>query len=273
MSHPVGPAVPPKTAVLPLGRTGRTTASPPVPSGALGSLPAGPHRPPGRLGTLATAQQATSHSHINLMLLDNPFRKVINKRLVRLQPAKSIIMSRGKDGVHHTPDKTTATSYLAPAYLRDWAPKYSSHRPALRVSPRSIRSSVEAPKSRKTSTSKSCRGKGTCSFPRNTNPITVFVSSPMSRLAGGEGEGFRTLAMNKYTDKCLLRALVCIQSGSLLSISFLPADTQCHTRDMRGHLPFPFNRLAGLPLVPQPSPAMPNPNLSTKLSVHSGWDT
>ena len=51
MSHPVGPAVP-KTALLPLGWTERTTASRPVPSGALGSLPAGPRRAPGRLGTL-----------------------------------------------------------------------------------------------------------------------------------------------------------------------------------------------------------------------------
>ena len=40
----------PKTAVLPLGRTGRTTASRPVPSGALGSPPARPRRAPGRLG-------------------------------------------------------------------------------------------------------------------------------------------------------------------------------------------------------------------------------
>ena len=42
-----------KTAVLPLGRTGRTTASRPVPSGALGSPPAGPRWAPGRLRTLS----------------------------------------------------------------------------------------------------------------------------------------------------------------------------------------------------------------------------
>ena len=47
-----GPPSYSKTAVLPLGRTGRATACRPVPSGALGSPLAGPRLPPRRLGTL-----------------------------------------------------------------------------------------------------------------------------------------------------------------------------------------------------------------------------